>query len=208
MRFEKTFEFSGAVADVWEAFTNNKAEHRVWDPDNPYQSGGTLRTEFVEREENVVLSWKTMHADELVSTMTVVFNEISTGTRISITSEGFAIPDFMHEGRMRGWTEMLWDLELYFRTGKMLNRLHNRKWGRLGLSASGKGYGVVVASVSDGSPASKAGVQEGDVVVRVGSAPVFEVGDVWLLESVLPEGDIEIEYFRGKELLTGTGRVA
>lgn len=208
MKIEKTFEFSGAIADVWEAFTNKDAEHRVWDPDNPYQSGGVLRTEFLEREEQSVLSWRTMHGDDVVSEMTVVFNEIETGTRISITSVGFAIPDFMHEGRMRGWTEVLWDLELYFRTGRMLRRLYYRKWGRLGLVALGRGFGLEVDGVNEGSPAEAAGVQKGDIVVRIAEAPVFEVGDLWLLETALPHGDIEIEYFRGKELLTGTGRVA
>ena len=193
MKWEKTFEFSGAVADVWEAFTNGKAEHRVWDPENPYLSGGALRTEWVEREQNTLLSWKTMSGDDVVSEMTVVFNETETGTRISITSEGFKIPDFLHESRMRGWTEMLWDLELYFRTGTMLDRLHKRRWGRLGMSVSGAGYGLCVVGVGDDTPAKAAGLQEGDVVIRIADAPVFELSDLWLLESALNAGDVGIE---------------
>lgn len=208
MKWEKTFEFSGGISDVWEAFTNREAPHRVWDPENPYQSGGTLRTEWVEREEMTRLSWKTMHGDEVVSAMTVEFSEIETGTRISITSEGFTIPDFMLEGRMRGWTEVLWDLELYFRTGTFLHRLYGRKWGRLGMAVRGAGFGLCVDDVVSDTPAAAAGVKQGDVVVRIADAPVFEIGDLWLLETALPPGDIGIEYFRGKELLTGTGRVA
>lgn len=103
---------------------------------------------------------------------------------------------------------MLWDLELYFRTGKMVNRLHNRRWGRLGIHVSGKGYGLEVVKVDEGTPAEHAGVQKGDVVVRIAGAPVFELADMWLLESALPGGDVGIEYFREKELLTGTGCVA
>ena len=209
MKWEKSFEFSAPVADVWEAFTNRECEQRVWDPENAYQSGGAIRVEFGEVQRNAVLSWRDYDGEDVLSEMTVVFNETETGSRITITSDGFAIPDFLHEGRMRGWTEMLWDLELFFRTGKVVNRLYSRKWGRLGMHVTGDGYGLTVIGVGKESPAAAAGMTSGDVVVRAAGAPVFELSDLWLLESVLPPGaDVEFEFFRGTELKTGSGRIA
>ncbi len=61
--------------------------------------------------------------------------------------------------------------------------------------------GLLVAGVVEGSPASEAGLDEGDLIVSVGGAPVTSVDDVW--DALDAAGDtVELEVVRGTETRT------
>lgn len=62
-----------------------------------------------------------------------------------------------------------------------------------------KGAGVLVGSVEDGSPAAKAGVRVGDIVVAIDGADVDSSGDLRKALREKKEGDnVRIEVLRGR----------
>jgi len=197
MKWERTFEFSAPVDEVWRAFRDPDAPLRVMNPDNAYQSGGAVAVEFTRVEEHHALAWTETEGD-LVWDMSVTFTEVETKTRITIVRSGFGDSDewlMFGAGRLLGWEDVLADLEVYYRTGQNVGRLYNRRWGRLGLVAVADGGGLRLMRAT--GPGEAAGLRAGDVIVRVGGAPTVHESDLWLLESVLPDGVFEVEFVRG-----------
>ena len=64
--------------------------------------------------------------------------------------------------------------------------------------------GVIVSDVEFNSPADKAGIQAGDIVVRVGKEPVENVGDFRRLmkEQAQPGASVLIRLYRGEDVPT------
>jgi serine protease Do len=96
---------------------------------------------------------------------------------------------------------------LFAGPGTMIHRLHTR--GMLGLSVltlneqlakyfgAPNDEGVLVESVEKKSPAEKAGITAGDVILRVGSRSVNDIDDIWRGLEKFEEGDkVEIEVLR------------
>jgi S1-C subfamily serine protease len=73
---------------------------------------------------------------------------------------------------------------------------------RLGLD--GDLAGVVVSEVKASSPADKAGIRVGDIVVRIGKYAVRNMDDFKRLmkEQAQPGGSVLIRLFRGEEIPT------
>ena len=68
---------------------------------------------------------------------------------------------------------------------------------KLGVSAS---EGVIIAAVHSGSPAEKAGLREGDVVVALGGRPVHTAAELRARLGLTPVGEeIELRVMRGKD---------
>ncbi len=66
-----------------------------------------------------------------------------------------------------------------------------------------KEEGILVADVTNNSPAKKAGLQEGDVIVGINDEPVKEVGPFRNKVSLMSPGtEIELEIFRKGEKIT------
>jgi hypothetical protein len=62
---------------------------------------------------------------------------------------------------------------------------------------SPSGVGVLVAQVLDDSPASRAGLRAGDVIVRMDREPIHGPSDVYRVLDSVKEGDtIEVTWFR------------
>lgn len=205
MKWERTFLLSAPAAEVWRAFMDPEAEFRVLDPDNAYQSRGAVKVEYTEVDENRFLAWTETSGDD-VWKMSVTFEEAETKTRITVVRSGFGDSDDWTQvatGRLLGWEDILADLEIYYRTGRKLDRLYNRRWGRLGLNAIAADGGLRVIGTRPNTPAGTAGLEHGDVIVRMGGAPTVHMSDLWLLESVLPDAtETDVEFFRGTDLRT------
>lgn len=68
------------------------------------------------------------------------------------------------------------------------------------------GVGILVNRVMDDTPAKKAGLEAGDVIVEVAGEPVGDVGDVWKALAGR-EGDVKVEVIREKRHKTFTVKI-
>jgi len=81
-----------------------------------------------------------------------------------------------------------------------------RKEGYLGVGLTDRadgGQGAVIANVQSGSPAAKAGVKEGDVILAINDEPITgRAGMIAIVRDALPEETITMKLERGKEIIT------
>ena len=83
-----------------------------------------------------------------------------------------------------------------------------RKQGFLGVGLTDRtdgGQGAVIANVEDGSPASKAGIEEGDVVLAINDVPITgRTGMIAVVRDAQPGDTIKIKVERGGKTVTLT----
>lgn len=81
-----------------------------------------------------------------------------------------------------------------------------RKQGFLGVGLTDRtdgGQGAVIANVEDGSPASKAGIEEGDVVLAINDVPITgRTGMIAVVRDAQPGDTISIKVERGGKTVT------
>ncbi len=66
-----------------------------------------------------------------------------------------------------------------------------------------EGKGLRLSGVSDGGPAAKAGLQEGDIIVRMGTKEINNIYDyTYALGEFRPKEHVEVEFLRGEEKKT------
>jgi uncharacterized protein YndB with AHSA1/START domain len=129
-RLERRIEVAAPRQRVWEAFTV-PTELTQWFPTHEAEVdlrvGGAMRfawedsadeavIEVVEPPERLVFRWRPEGSDRPFTTVTVELREISTGTEVVLSEEGFAsLPDQTqdqsYDGNLRGWADELSELE-------------------------------------------------------------------------------------------------
>jgi serine protease Do len=67
-----------------------------------------------------------------------------------------------------------------------------------------KGRGVLVSAIVKGSPAERAGLKAGDVIVAVGGSPVDEAGDIGRVLKKGESVDVEVIRDRGRATFTAS----
>jgi uncharacterized protein YndB with AHSA1/START domain len=225
-KFEKTFTLAVPVEKAWQAFTDpelievwltgpvEKAEVKpggqvAWAADEY----GQLVWDIVEVEENRRLVYREGPGILPTDTeVTVTFEEAGAGTRLTVTQAGFGegvdwAANIENVGL--GWSQTLAALDLYLRTGVRLDRFFTTFKSDLGLQADDVLAGPLVVSVAEGSFAESAGVAPGDIIVRVGEAPVFGRSDLWLFTREHDAGEeVEIAYVRDGAIHTGRGALS
>lgn len=95
------------------------------------------------------------------------------------------------------------------RVVELLRRQANgetRKEGYLGVGLTDRadgGQGAVIANVQSGSPAAKAGVKEGDVILAINDEPITgRAGMIAIVRDALPDETVTMKLERGKEIIT------
>jgi hypothetical protein len=141
--------------------------------------------------------------------VTVTFEDIDTGTRITVTHAGFGGDSILGEPNVhRGMDEAYADLVLYLEHGISVARHRDMAsdcdFGGHVLDAPA---GAVVHSVEAGSFAASAGLVVGDLLVQLETAPVFHATDVDFFIRLHHSGDeASIRFVRDATLHTATGR--
>lgn len=190
MRWEKTFELSAPVERVWRAFVDPD-EFKRWnvDPDDAYQAGGAVEIDITEVRRHERIAWEEREGDRRVA-MSVAFTETETGTRITLTRSGFGEGDewgIVNESRLSGWREALHDLAAYLATGVVLRR-HFEGRSATGVVVAEDAGGLHVLDVRPGTFGEEAGLEPGDVIVRLGGAAVFARSDLWFAQRLFEPG--------------------
>jgi C-terminal processing protease CtpA/Prc len=212
-KWERTFEIAVPVERVWEAMTNREELQVLFTP--PEGKGlddGMPTMELLEAIPLKKLRWS-QDRDKMPDKVefTVVFESREIGSTITVTRYGFGEgedADLFHTSFGLGVEHGYRDLILYLETGHLAHRHYNG----CSLSAMGMAYeetpaGVRVCQVGEKGLAADAGLERGDRIVRIGNAPVYTRSDMWMLNSIHPEGtELDVEFLRDRELMHAKGR--
>lgn len=226
-KFERTFVVRAPLERAWHAFTRPE-EREAWmsppghdpvgNPEAGWPGSGFLQMQVrpgkVERHR--LLNWSQTTfldgTDEPVwIEMTVTFEEAEYGTTITLTQSGFGeTPDWQShiEATQLGTDESIGDLILYLETGVRAIRHHSYR-SSIAAHLVTSPAGVRVAGVSPGGFAEAAGMQTGDLIVRLAGGPVFGQSDVEFVHRAFDAGtELDVEFVRAKELLRGRARLS
>lgn len=202
--YERTFVVAAAATRAWLAFAEPE-EREAW-MGNPHLDKfepAEIKIGTVEPLRRI--SWSQSYSGlEGCYETTVTFEDVSAGSRITIVRNGFAdSEDWRHyaENTARGWDEMIADLILYLETGVSGARHFSFRSG-LGATMLEVGAGVQITHVVPGGFAAEAGMQTGDVLLRLNGASVVHLTDVAFVAREHAPGEvIEAQFARGARAL-------
>ena len=204
--YERTLVVAAPVTRAWLAFADPQ-ERDAWMA-NPYPEKfepAEIKIGTVEPLRR--MSWSQSYGglDGCYET-TVAFEEVLRGTRITIVRSGFGdSEDWRHyaQNTARGWDEMIADLVLYLETAVRAGRHFSFRSG-LGATMLESGAGVRITHVMAGGFAAEAGMEAGDVLLRLNGASVVHLTDVAFVGREHGPGEaVEAEYARGGTVLRG-----
>jgi uncharacterized protein YndB with AHSA1/START domain len=223
--FERTFVIAVPVERAWQLFTDPR-EREQWmvpqgrdpleHPDQPLIEG-FRKDEFRigDIQEHKRLTWQQSldpNGDDMrwVDT-TVVFEASDKGTRITISRSGFGDSEawrMFAQSTTLGWDESIADLIAYVETGIAARRHFSsearRPKGSLGAQMLETGAGVRIVFPVPGGYAERAGMQQGDLLLRLGDVHILRRSDVWAAERAYGPGhELRAEYVRDGRLLSG-----
>jgi uncharacterized protein YndB with AHSA1/START domain len=218
-RIEKTFTVAVPIERAWSAFADSH-ERSQWEA-SEYEidprPGGVVRwslpgIEATGRVEEADPPRRLRHVElsgpHTKCEITVTFEAIDDGTRISITHSGFGSGegwDEWLEGTSLGWAQAISDLIVYLRSGVPARRFV-AAMRHPGMRMTDTEAGIEVVDVADDGLARDAGLQSGDLLLRVGGVPVFTIAELWVLMREHEAGsELEVEYLRDRERRQGAG---
>ena len=217
----KVFTVQVPVERAWAAFADG-SERSKWEADtyeiDPRPGGRVHWTlpgiESTGQVEEVVEHELLRHTEQSGphggAEITVRFESVDGGTTITVTHAGFGSGegwDEWLEGTSLGWSQAIADLVAYLETGAAVRRFAVRM-GSPGMQMHDTPAGIRVEGVQPDAMADQAGLQVGDLLLRVGGAPVFSIAELWVLLREHAEGEtLTVDYVRGGEVLQGKGAI-
>lgn len=218
MEWSRTWQFATPVEQVWAAFIDRNTStpwNHVFTGD-PYFGRGAIVVREVDRQEagdERHLAWTEAEGDDL-ATMSVTVAGAEPGARLTLTrsapTDTGTLPN-RHGGRFHGWVESMYDFATHIERGvpplRHIGGGGFQRLGRIGADLIETSGGVEAGTVREGL-ARDAGMQAGDLLLRVDDAAVFTLGDLWLVQRLLPAGTtVRFTYLRGNEVLEGSATV-
>lgn len=207
--FEVTFTVSAPRAEAWERLAAATPAADGLMPARPGQwwipavEGPADELEVVPGE---LLRARKATFPREGTEIVITREDAETGTRITFVQNGFG--DGFAEQRPwleAGWWSIRADLFVFFDRGLAPGR-HLRPWSSLGCDVHETPGGLTVGAVGTGGLAHQAGVQEGDLLLTVGGAPVVNVRELAVLLRTLRGGsESKLRYARDRQVLTGHG---
>lgn len=216
-KYERTFVLTVPPERAWRAFTEPR-ELEAWWASEVHEfdarPGGRLRVKVMdlpeyegrveEAEPGRRLRW-TEGAGLLPgpTEVTVTFESVPEGTRVTVVQAGFGEGgDWLGqlESHSLGWNQCIADLQLHLRSGVRFSRMFTWKTS-LGAATQDTPAGLEVLRVLPGTYAERVGLAPGDILLQLGSAPIFSRSDRWLIEREhAPGEELEAVFVRGQEL--------
>jgi carboxyl-terminal processing protease len=143
--------------------------------------------------------------DQEAQRLATVFAEVFQYIRTNYVDEERADPEALIRGALDGMFDALGDpYSAYIPADEMgdLNDLTVGEFGGVGLLISAGDAGVEVVAPIDGHPAYQAGVQPGDVIIEVDSAPAADltVNEMMQLLRGEPGTEVAVTFLRGEAI--------
>ena len=216
--WKRTFEIAAPVERVWQAFTDPDELAMIYrrpenTPDVPVaEPGAGIRV--LEIDEQRLLRWAQEREDlPEHAEFTVVFESMAHGSKIHVTRSGFGEgrdADIFNESNALGWEHGFMDLVAYLETGQLVKRHYEAcNPASTGIVYKQTDAGVVVERVAPDTFGDEAGLEPGDLLVRISGAAVFTRSDMWLIGGLFAAGTaLDVEYVRNGALATGKGRLS
>jgi hypothetical protein len=184
---ESSFEVAAAPAEAWKALVGLRGYARG--PDEWWLPGLECRGAEVEADPALRLTVRKLDEPCAGTLIDITFEHAGTGSRIRVVQSGFD-EAFVNAAGPAFWLHaehLFADLHLFFQTGVVARRAW-LPWAPLGVNVEPKPYGLVVASVGSGTWAERIGLSRGDVVLTVGGAPLYEPGELGVIERIARPG--------------------
>jgi len=206
MEWVRTFEFAASPNTVWAAFVE-ATPTMTWNDVVPR----------ARLEQGRAIVWTDLDEDVGVEmSMRIEVGSTGTGSRVTITRSGSGEGDLFEirqTSKAVAWNEAMHDLAVYLETGVDLRRLHashpDHPISATGAQLREERGGLRVTAVQPGSFAERAGLEEGDLVVRIAGVPVFARTDLWLLTRLIAPGtEAAIQFVRGAEVLESSATMS
>lgn len=145
--------------------------------------------------------------------ITVVFEEADSGTKITITRAGFGADphawEVFGQSNTLGWDEAITDLSAYVHTGVRVPRHAPDLRSSIAAWPIRRDWGIELAEVKPGGFCDKAGLQAGDLLLKLDRAGIYQIGDIWTFtRAVAAREEVEVTYVRQRELRTGRARLS
>jgi uncharacterized protein YndB with AHSA1/START domain len=195
----RTFDLAVPAERVWAAFVDVPPE-RTWN--------GMLPAATLDAAART-LTWP--DGDEELGvecSMRLEVTEVETGSRITLTRSGFGDGDLFEvrqTSKLVAWGEAFHDLAVYLASGVDLRRLFDQA-SATGVQFREEPGGMRVTEVRPDSFGALAGLERGDLVVRLAGAPVFDRDDMWLATRLIAPGtETSVQFLRGAELRESSG---
>ncbi len=211
--YERSLTVAAPVSRVWRAFTDPE-DLRAWHGTaiqfEAREAGRVLFRDAgypeVSGRVRRVVPERLLHWDVDGEDIAIVeeFAPAGTGTTVTVRQQGpTLLPAHERQAYTLGWDESLADMALLVEHGVRYSR-HMSPRCQFGAEVESGVAGLTVVSVTSGSGAAQAGLRPGDVLVRLGGAPLFSRSDLALLTREHPPGSrLEVAFVRSGRMLTG-----
>lgn len=220
--YQRVLNLPVPIARAWSLFVD-PFETSAWLLPFEAQSDGYSET-VIAGQPTVSLKVEKLDAQRLLRTrmsggnipgstvMTAAFEQVDGGSRVTLTHKGFGDAlqwEVFGTSFSRGWDEAISDLLVYVRTGVKLARHIDDRRASIAAWPLHKEWGIELADVFPGGFADQAGMQKGDILLKLDRAAVYDVADIWTFTRARPAGDeVEATYIRGRDMKKGTGRLS
>jgi hypothetical protein len=145
--------------------------------------------------------------------ITVAFEEVESGTRITITRAGFGRDardwEVFGQSNTLGWDEAITDLIAYVHTGVRAPRHAPDLRASIAAWPIRRDWGVELAEVKPGGFCDKAGLRAGDLLLKLDQAGIYQISDIWTFTRARSAGEeIEATYVRDRRLRRGRAELS
>ena len=220
---ERTFVLAVGAEEAFRLFTD-PGETAAWLSPVSESEQGDLEM-HIEGNPSSALSLDAYDPPSLVRTtmtggvvpgameITVTFQDRDSGTEITITRAGFGGSaetwEVFGQSNTLGWEEAITDLMAYVHTGVRAPRHAPDLRASIAAWPIRRDWGVELAEVKPGGFCDKAGLQAGDLLLKLDRAGVYQIADIWTFTRARSAGDeVEVTFIRNRQLRTGLAQLS